>query len=77
MWVTREKAEWKSGKRLVGVSAHVGYQKESRVEVGRETGRCFCPLGLPEKKQKWKRGEKQLDVFAHVGYHAETGERDR
>jgi hypothetical protein len=51
MWVTREKAEWKWGERQVDVSAHVGYQRESRVEMGRETGRCFCPCGLPETKQ--------------------------
>jgi hypothetical protein len=47
----QEKAEWKWGERQVDISAHVGYQRQSRVEVGRETGRCLCPCGLPETKQ--------------------------
>ncbi len=54
MWVTREKAEWKWGERQVDVSVHVGYQRESRVDVGRETGRCFCPMWATREQAEWK-----------------------
>ncbi len=50
MWVTREKAEWKSGETQVDVSAHVGYQRESRVEVGIKTGRCL-PMWVTMQRQ--------------------------
>ncbi len=81
MWVIREKAEKKWGERQVDVSAHVGYQRESREKVGRETGRCFCPCGLPEKKQGTS-GERERKMFLPMWVIREKaewkwGERDR